>query len=911
MWALEWTHPWLLSALLVLPVLWWFLRLLPPAPQNVVFPALRFVRDVMRHVVTPSRAPWWLLLLRLAAVAALIAGLADPHPAEPIVVRGEGDLLLIIDNDWAAARDWGERQRVAEQLIDDAARAHRRITLLATAATAAQDPQAIVAGMTVGAHMAPVLARAAIEKLAPQAWDADWASADQAVTAMDRSAYADTVWLASGLGNARSHMFYEHLQAGGGVRVVGTATPIYTLGLIRHQDGIDGAQDADVLALYRAQTEGAASVVIDAIGRDGNRLAHLTAVFKDGAPRVLVDLQPVTALRGQIARYEVAGQATAATTYLLDSSAEHPPVGILGEASDRDRHSLLSGIYYLDRALSPFVELRVDHPDALLATPQTLVIWPDDVELTDAEFSFLQKWVEHGGTLLRFAGERLAAAPSRTAALLPVALHEGDRSLGGTMDLASKQGIQPFADNSPFAGLQVPVDVTVGRQVLAEPDVALGPKTWAALQDGTPLVTAKPVGRGQVVLFQVPPQAGWSNLPLSGLFVDMLRRVVDVARLSGQASGQDKSALAKEISGKALRPMIALDAFGRAGDPPLSALPLPADDLAHAMPSALHPPGVYGTAALHYAFNLGSAVGQPQAWRDGAIETVRAGAPLQSNWQGWLLGLFCLLFLTDFALSLSLRGLLAVALFVMLMPTAYAADKAPDLADGAAMTGKTYLAFIKTHDHVTDDLAMAGLRGLARQLQMRTTVDPVDVVGVDPDHDRLTFYPLLYWPLVAGEAPLSSAGVAQVNDYIRHGGMILFDTMDGANFAPQAVRGALAGLALPPLARLPEDHVLKRSFYLLDTLPGRYDNHDFWLEPEESATHDGVATILFGGNGWAAAWAVDDAGRPLFPCAPDGETQREQAYRFGTNLVMYALTGNYKSDQLHAAALLQKMGGQK
>lgn len=892
--ALEWTHPWLLSALLVLPVLWWFLRLLPPAPKRIIFPALRFVRDVMRHVATPAHTPWWLLLLRLTTVAALIIGLADPHPVATVAVHGTGDLLLIIDNDWAAARDWAERQRVAEQLIDDADRAHRNVTLVTTTAVTAANPQAMI----LGAHKTPVLAHAMVEQLMPQAWPADWDGADQLVTEMDRSAYADTVWLASGLGNTHAHVFYEHLQTGGGVRVIGTAAPIYTLAMITDQE-------QEALALYRADTAGDAAVIVDAVGRDGNRLAHLPAQFKDGAPRVLVDLQMIASLRNQIARFEVAGQTTAATTYLIDSGFDHPPVGLVGEASDRDRHSLLSGIYYLDRALSPFVDLRVDHLEALLASPQTLILWPDDVELTDEQLAALQKWVEHGGTLLRFAGERLVATPTRTATLLPVLLHVGDRSLGGTMDLEHKQGIQPFADNSPFAGLSVPTDVTVNRQALAEPDVTLGQKTWAALQDGTPLVTAKPVGRGQVILFHVPPQVGWSNLPLSGLFVDMLRRMVDVAR----TSGENQSVLAKDFSGKALKPIMIMDAFGRAGDPPTTALPLSVNDLAQAMPSPQHPPGFYGIAALRHAFNLGAAVGQPEAWHDGVMEIVHAETKLQSHWQGWLLGLFCFLFLIDFVISLSLRGLLAIAFLVLMIPSVYASDKAPDLADGAMMTDRTYLAFVRTGNATTDDIAMKGLRGLARQLQARTTVDHTDVVGVDPNHDRLAFYPLLYWPLMAGATPLTSTGVAQVNNYIAHGGMIVFDTMDGENFAPQSVRGALAGLHLPPLARIPDDHVLKRSFYLLDTLPGRYDTRDFWLEPEEAATNDGVATILLGSNNWAAAWATDASGNPLFPCMPDGEVQREHAYRFGINLVMYALTGNYKADQLHATALLQKMGG--
>ena len=56
------------------------------------------------------------------------------------------------------------------------------------------------------------------------------------------------------------------------------------------------------------------------------------------------------------------------------------------------------------------------------------------------------------------------------------------------------------------------------------------------------------------------------------------------------------------------------------------------------------------------------------------------------------------------------------------------------------------------------------------------------------------------------------------------------------------------------------------------------------------------------------AWAVDGNGRPMFAVVPGGEQQREWAFRFGVNLVMYALTGNYKTDQVHVPALLERLG---
>ena len=124
---------------------------------------------------------------------------------------------------------------------------------------------------------------------------------------------------------------------------------------------------------------------------------------------------------------------------------------------------------------------------------------------------------------MRFAGTRLAAGDDD---LTPTALRRGGRTLGGALSWETPKHIAPFDKDSPFFGLAAPDEVTVSRQVLAEPEPGLAAKTWARLADGTPLVTAARRGKGLIVLFHVTADTTWSNLPISGLFVDMLRRVV-------------------------------------------------------------------------------------------------------------------------------------------------------------------------------------------------------------------------------------------------------------------------------------------------------------------------------------------------------------------------------------------------
>ncbi len=203
-------------------------------------------------------------------------------------------------------------------------------------------------------------------------------------------------------------------------------------------------------------------------------------------------------------------------------------------------------------------------------------------------------------------------------------------------------------------------------------------------------------------------------------------------------------------------------------------------------------------------------------------------------------------------------------------------------------------------------------------MSRRTAVETAEPLAVDIEDDDLIFFPLLYWPVTATQRPPSPSAAERINRYLETGGTILFDTRDGGEETPgpfgsaansQAqLRRLAAGVKIPPLVPVPPDQVLTRSFYLLHEFPGRWNSGQVWIEPVEDRVNDGVASVIVGGNDWAGAWAVDGQGRPAFPVVPGGEPQREMALRFGVNLVMYVLTGNYKTDQVHVPAILERLG---
>jgi hypothetical protein len=525
----------------------------------------------------------------------------------------------------------------------------------------------------------------------------------------------------------------------------------------------------------------------------------------------------------------------------------------------------------------------------------------------------IEAWLVKGGLLLRFASPGLAEKPDEW---LPVRLRPASRTLGGTLSWESPQGLAPFPEHSPFWGLSIPTDVTVSRQVLAEPAPDLRDKTWASLADGTPLVTAKKRGEGWTVLVHVSPDADWSSLPLSGLFLQMLDRLVRLGHGEAAVTVGDQQLPAQRV----------LDGFGHLEDPAPQVRPLPPRPTPATAPlGPQHPPGYYGAQQSQVAWNLAPALGEsPFAtiaeWPSGV--TIQSYGERRSQDIGaWLLLAALVLLLADTIASLALRGHLrlrggmAVALIVGLGTLQFLSSPPANAADELALqaTLETHLAYVVTGDATVDRISAAGLAGLSHVLAARTSIEPAAPIAVQIETTELAFFPLLYWPIVPSQPDLSSAARERVSTFLEHGGTILFDTRDqdaGGSSGPGGVRlqSLLKGVRIPPLQPIRPDHVLTRAFYLLSDFPGRWEGAPLWVESDASSSRDGVTSVLIGRHDWAAAWAMDADWRPIYPVYPGGQRQREFAYRFGVNLVMHVLTGNYKGDQVHIPDILKRLG---
>lgn len=870
--SLTFLNPWVLAGLVFLPVLWFLLRVTPPPPRRIMFPAARFLDGLVPKDQPARRTPWWILLLRLALAAIVILALAGPVLNPASALQGRGAVRVVIDNGWASAQNWPSMLDQAETIITQAGRENRAVMLMTTTPEPGTDKPFASRLTTAGQ------AGALLRGLSPRPWQADFTAAADAMP--PASAAIQSYLLSSGMaGTGDIDRFTRKLQNEGGLTLFTPAPDRMPILLRPAQQAEDGL----TVRLDQLPASGPhAPLMIQAMNGRGD-------VLDIAQPRLTGQGGDVRfALKGAseetVAKIAIPGRPGAGGVLLFDARGRKS-VGIVSTGNDKQQAPLTEAGFYLSRALSASATVTLAPLPALLSADPAVIILPDIGAMPPQELNALEAWVQKGGLLLRFAGPNMSQAENF---LTPVPLRAGDRAFDGSMTWEKPPRLRPFPETSPYFGLEIPDDLAVRRQLLASPVADIDRKSWAVLEDGTPLITAAPLGKGRLVMVHTTATPQWSNLPLSGLFVKLLERTVALAG-SGAASNQGMQGT--------LEPLSVLNGFGVAEAPDASVEPLPMTGAPTI--DSRHPPGLYGREGVAAVLNLGDSLAalRPLPAPPGAGRSTYAASD-EIDLMPRLLLAAAMLFFADWLLMTLLQHLgglrprrLIAACLLLLPATAHAQDMS-----AVAQAGQITLAYIASGDAVADATSRAGLEALKAILTERTSVEPASVVALDPARDDLSFFPLIYWPIrPAGEA-LNEEATLRVQSYLDHGGMILFDTGDGGTRGSAALRRVAGALNLPPLVQMPADHVLTRSFYLTRGLPGRFESGQIWIDERSADSRDRVSPIIVGGNDWATAWA-DRAQNP----------QSEMALRAGVNIVLYALTGNYKADQVHLNAILDRI----
>lgn len=890
--------PMALLALIALPLIWLVVRAIPPRPQEMIFPPAHILRGLPTTEETPAKAPPWLAIFRALAILFIVLGLSGPvfNPPKSVDTR---PLLIVVDNGWTAAPVWN-------QIMGEAARAARgaegEVRIIFTA------PQN--ANIASGDVLLPARAAARIAAASPQPILSDHLEASRLAARLPKG--QRVLWFSDDVARPGTADLAGVLARLGSLKLRVIASPAVA---ITRAEATSRGYSLGLTTAAAAKN----TVQLDAV----NARSRLVASDDLDAGASGASLKVEAALTRDVAALRIGDARSAGGVFLLDAFDRRVRTGLV--ASRQDDQPLLSDAHYLEEALRPYADITRGDIERLAASGLDAILLPDVGVLPPREETALKQFVEGGGILIRFAGPRLIAA--EPSSLLPAPVLSQARALRGALAWDNVGSLGGFDRAGPFAGLTIPPEAKVNQIAVLAPNAqgaaaSPAPQIWARLADGSALVSAAPLGRGWRVLFHTTAGPAWSDVAFSGLQVSMLRRVL--------ARAGSSNIPAKTITPTApLRPTLVLDGYGNFQAPKAGDLSIAPQNVGGAKPNARHPPGIYeGGGSRLILQAAGPETALPALPVLPGIERVARTQDGATIFGPQLLAIGLALVALDAILALAFAGLLnlprmwnapvrtltlVMIIIVSLSLLVPSVTKAQTTSVTPRSTSSDLsLAYIQTGEIATDARAKAGLEGLSRILAARTSVEPGAVIGVDPAKTDLALFPLLYWLLPDRPIETSPDAARALDRYMKSGGVVFVDSR-GAGREPAAARAiaraSLRGIEAPPLEQVPEGHVLGKSFYILRGFPGRYSNAKLWVETAASAgasANDGVSPLIVGDGDWASAWA-NAAPQLQYGDYTPAQRSQEIAARVGVNVVLYALTGNYKADQVHFETLLKRL----
>ena len=330
--ALGFLSPWMLVALAALPLIWLILRLTPPRPRLVDFPPTRILLGLQDKERTPARTPWWLTALRLLLVALIIGALAEPILRPDLrLTAGTEPLLVVLDNGWDSAPDFAERVAAVEGALAEAARDGRPTSLVASAEAR---PGSLAAGEAAAASNY-------LGAIAPQPYLPDRQELASRIGEGFPESSVEVLWVAGALDDGGAQALAEALG-----RVAARGTIMQSERPVTAMLPPENAADAVRVPLVRLGASGDVSVA--GFDQEGRRIVEGTATF-DASGEATAEIVLPTEIRNSLARFTIAGEASAGAVQLLDGRWRRKAVGLIaGEAAGASQ-PLLEPLTYVER----------------------------------------------------------------------------------------------------------------------------------------------------------------------------------------------------------------------------------------------------------------------------------------------------------------------------------------------------------------------------------------------------------------------------------------------------------------------------------------------------------------------------------------------------------------------------------
>ncbi len=617
--ALSIAAPWIAAGGAVgVAVLWRMMRNMPPNLKPVIFPMIALLPDLKLKEQKPARMPFLQRLLMASAIGLSVTGIGGmTWNAAPPAAGEDGPTIMVMDNGHDSAHQWAARIKSGQIILDRAEKSGMPVTILPTAPPQDGSPVKIIGPMSAQD------AREILSGIKPQAWPVDRAAASSALEEFEKKPGTSVVWMRSGNDGNGTDALVEQMKSIGNMSVFHD-NPGQTPHLLSRAVSNEN-NDLNVL-VERIDSTRAETLYLKASDHNGHPVQQIDVHLAAGEISATGTFTLPKEIRKTLSRITIEGESGAGATLLLSEDKKKRAVGIVSTGEEESVHPLLQETFYIKTALEGHADILQGDIDSVLRKNPDVLVLTDSAIITKSDQKKINAWVRDGGTLLRFAGPKLAAQEPDD--LLSVPLRSGSRNANNPISGTTPPKIVQFDKSSPFNALVAPQDIVITQSVIARPDANLDSRTWARLSDGTPLVTARNDNKGWIVLVHTTPNMEWSNLPVSEVFSDIIKVIVNHGD-GGTPPSPDGAP-----------PLQTLDGFGRLKTPHAVVQPLSAQDVKSPQIGPRHPPGFYGTPELRHAYNLAGNIPAPKPISP-LPETIRQeiyGADAQPTDQtGWQL----------------------------------------------------------------------------------------------------------------------------------------------------------------------------------------------------------------------------------------------------------------------------------
>jgi hypothetical protein len=843
-----------------------------------------------------ENAPIAVLLIRIAVLSLIILALAHPVKKTNFNKLSFENALIVVEDGWQNAKNWKQKKSAIKSVLDVAKRNASNVFLMTTAVKKDGSNPVFIGPVL------PQKAMKVLKSLKPKNWKSDYSIVEKNIEklVLEKTLQGNTkvFWLSSNFYGENLQTAMESAQLLGDLELIINEDEQETLKFI---SSVSRSLNKLEITVKRAKNlKFSESQKIAIFDEDDNALSKEILNFdenKDVANAVFY--APETVLNRAFKIQIISKFPVSSETYLLGDWKKKKTVGIVSYQNQKKQNPLLSKDYYVKKAIEPFAKIKTGSIKELLNSDLSTIVITDGFEY--GEEKGLENFVKNGGTLLCFSKKGL-----QNSDLFPVKLKEGLRNMGGEISQEKNQNVADFPEKSLFYGIKNDNQIFVKTQLIAESSIDSNDKTIASLQDGTQLVTARNFGKGRVVFFHISSDASWSNLPLSTMFAQMLERIV-------LTSKDDFFSINKPIKLSLQNKLSAFAKMKKYKNKKEKKINL--SDITSSVSSHNTPAGIYVAGSIKKGVNLclkNCGLEHLEEIPYGAEVLNLSDIESEFDFSNVLYFLalsllvfeqFFSLFLKD-ALPKNKKFFAIVFCFVFMFSNGVKAENI-DYKSAIKAVSKTSVAIVKTGNKTIDEVAQNAFSSLEKEVLLRAGIALGKTAILDVENDELSLYPMVYWAISDAKKMPSEKGIKKINEYIASGGIVWFDTrnfaakVSGSNVNANVNLNNLAQfLSIPAVKKVEKNHAVFNSFYEINSCSGRMEGDGLWLTQnsfnawQNGIKNDGVSPIIIGSADWIGAWVKDKKNRPLFS-AFDGEDGRENSFRCGVNIIIYALMGNY------------------